>query len=272
VTAPQPVAGGQAPAPAAPAAAVTPTGVVSRASTPAARAALARAARQQRPVVARFHVRRASLLRIHVRELAPLCRAIGAYRFHAKKGANRLRLPAQIGRTKLGAGTYALVGRTLLGRRVFHVVADVTRTKRRLLAHVVRRRAVCAAASPEGALLSAAAPSATTTTPTATASSPSGQRSASAPPRGTFTPPAAGAAHDNSPLVRAVTLQNAPEPLRPLLYALLALSIVLLATAAAPQRALPVGAAASFVAERRAWLAAAGVWLLAVVAALTVLT
>jgi hypothetical protein len=48
------------------------------------------------------------------------------------------------------------------------------------------------------------------------------------------------------------------------------MSMGLLAAAAAPQSALPAGPAATFIVRRRAFLAAAGVWLVAVVAAIAV--
>ncbi len=73
----------------------------------------------------------------------------------------------------------------------------------------------------------------------------------------------------SNPIVRAVSLSDAPSSIRPLLLTLLALSIALLAAAAMPQRVVPAGRTAGFVAERRAYLAAAGIWLLAIVAAVT---
>jgi hypothetical protein len=92
--------------------------------------------------------------------------------------------------------------------------------------------------------------------------------SGSLPPAiGSPSPPRA-----RNPLVRAVSLNDAPASIRPLLFVLLAISISLLAAAAAPQRVMPAGRAAAVVAERRAYLAAAGIWLLVVVAVVTAFT
>jgi hypothetical protein len=229
-----------------------------RSAHPASRRALPR---RPRPVVATFRVRRAALVRVAVRQVAPLCRTLGRYRYRAEPGPNRVRLPAQIGRHRLGAGTYVLVGRTL-GHRVFRVVTEVRRARNRLLAHRIDAAPACAAAAPVGVLAAEIPPGPG-----------SAGRTASAPttPRGIFKPPAATVPGTRkSPLVRAATLEDAPAPLRPLLYALLALAIGLLAAAAAPQRMLPLGATGAFVAEKRMHLAAAGIWLVAVVAALTI--
>jgi hypothetical protein len=79
----------------------------------------------------------------------------------------------------------------------------------------------------------------------------------------------AGLARERNPLVRAVSLTDAPRSLQPLLFTLLAIAIVLLGLAAAPQRVLPDGRGAAIVAARRAYFAAAGIWLLVVVAIVT---
>jgi len=93
-----------------------------------------------------------------------------------------------------------------------------------------------------------------------------------ASPASVFKPPAVSAPRPHrSPLVRAATFDNAPLAIRPLLYALLAISIGLLAAAAAPNTVMPAGAAAAFVTSKRAYLAAAGIWLLVVVAVIAAL-
>ena len=155
-------------------------------------------------------------------------------------------------------GTYRLVG-TARGHTLFNVRA------RRLRRHVERGGTanVCRTLATH-AIYALATPA----TPTAAPSSPHGQlhvKSAhsSSPTREAAPPP------PQNPLVRAVSLTNAPSSLRPLLLTLLAIAIVLLALAAAPQRLLPDGRAAAVVASRRMYFAAAGIWLLAVVAVVT---
>jgi hypothetical protein len=77
---------------------------------------------------------------------------------------------------------------------------------------------------------------------------------------------------DSNPLVRAITLSDAPASIRPLLFVLLAMSICLLGAAALPQTVLPAGPMAGALTQRRIYLAAAGIWLLAVVIVVTLLS
>ncbi len=195
-----------------------------------------------------------------MRQLAPVCRRVGSYPFAARAGVNPLRLPRRVAGRHVAAGTYGLVGRTRSGRRVFDVVARVTRGRgSRLEARELQHRPACVAA-----LDTAVVGAATGVGGSATA------RSASGRPVGLSARPAADHRRaPGSPLVRAVSLTDAPATLRPLLYALLALSIGLLAVAAAPQAVLPAGPTAALVARHRAYLAACGIWLLAVVAVVT---
>ncbi len=206
-------------------------------------------------------------MHVLVRELAPLCRKLGTFTYAAKAGANAVRLPKRIGKHQVGAGTYAVVGRTKAGRRLFSVVTRLNRRHTLLHARRLSSAATCTqteSVSVSTSLSSLGGGGATSTPPNASASG--------AP----FKPPAAASAppakhHASSPIVRAVELTGAPEPLRPLLFALLAISIGLLAVAAVPQTVLPAGPAAAVIARRRGWIAAAGIWLLAVVALVAVL-
>jgi hypothetical protein len=181
-------------------------------------------------------------------------------------GANVVRLPKRIGKHRVGEGTYSVVGKTKAGRRLFAVVTRLDRS--RTLLHARRLSSAATCTQTETVSISNTLSSLTgggTLTP------PGGASAAGAP----FKPPAiSSSAPDHqasSPIVRAVELTGAPEPLRPLLFALLVISIGLLAVAAVPQTALPAGPAAAVIARRRGWIAAAGVWLLAIVALVAVL-
>ncbi len=211
-----------------------------------------------------------------MRELEPVCRIVGRYRLTAFRGVNRLRLPKRIGTTKLGVGTYALLGQTLRGRKVFDVVAAVHRKQGRLLARVRHTSAASACRTTDAAGIVGVSLTRLGTTPSEAAPSEAapGARDArrTASPPSVFKPPAVSVPRPHkSPLVRAATFDNAPLAIRPLLYALLAISIGLLAAAAAPNTVMPAGAAAAFVASKRAYLAAAGIWLLVVVAVIAAL-
>jgi len=226
----------------------------------------------RRPVVATFRVEHRGRLRVSVRELEPVCRVVGHYRLTAFRGVNRLRLPKRIGTTKLGVGTYALVGQTLRGHKVFDVVAAVHRKQGRLLARVRRTSAsACTTTNSADVIgLSLTHPGATASEATPAAANDGPKRTAS--PRSVFKPPAVSVPKPhNSPLVRAATFDDAPPAVRPLLYALLVISIGLLAAAAVPNTVMPAGAPAAFVASKRPYLAAAGIWLLVLVAIIAAL-
>ena len=62
------------------------------------------------------------------------------------------------------------------------------------------------------------------------------------------------------------------ESIRPLLFVLLAMSICLLGMAALPQTMLTAGPIAGVLVQRRIYLAAAGIWLLAVVIVVTLVS
>jgi hypothetical protein len=221
-----------------------------------------RSAKPFRPVVARFRVAHALRLRVFVRQVAPVCRRIGAYSFTAERGTNAVRLPRRIGRHRLGAGTYVLTGKHG-SRRVFRARAQVVRG-RTLVVHRGGPVAACQSPTLLLATTGAAAGTATTEKPTPDRE---GRGVKSARESSPYVPSQHVPRH--SPLIRTIGLENAPDALRPLLLALLALSIGLLAAAALPQNALPAGPVAAFVAHRRGYIVAAGIWLLAVVAVVT---
>jgi hypothetical protein len=181
-----------------------------------------------------------------VRELAPVCRTLGTYRLKARKGRNALHLPARVKQP----GSYEFVGRAH-GKKIFSVQARVAHGRRVLLdapttsvCPVQVASVVYTQPTPELQVKSASARS---TLPKAIGSSP----------------------RSRSPILRAVSLQDAPASVRPLLFALLALAILLLGTAAAPQQVLPASRAAAVIAKQRAYFAAAGISLLVVVALVT---
>jgi hypothetical protein len=182
-----------------------------------------------------------------VRELAPVCRTLGTYRLTARKGVNALHLPARVKQP----GSYAFVGRTH-GRKVFSVEARVARGRRVLLGATT---SVCPV--PLAAFVSA--------------SEQQQLHVKGASTRSTLPKAIGGSSRAPSPLVRAVSLQDAPASVRPLLFGLLALAIFLLATAAAPQRVLPAGRTAAVIAQQRTVIAAAGISLLVAVAVVTAL-
>jgi hypothetical protein len=205
-------------------------------------------------VVAHFKLARRARIRISVQQLAPVCRTLDSYALLAKKGRNLFRFPAK---RITGIGTYRFVAR-LHRRQLFAVRA------RRLATGRVRRGGTADACT----TLPSTANTAFSIVPAAQLHVKSERRTSHTGfPRATGGEPAS-----KNPIVRAVSLSDAPASVRALLLALLALSIALLGAAAVPQSALPAGRAAALLTQRRAYLAAAGIWLLAVVVIVTIFT
>jgi len=195
------------------------------------------------PVVARFHVERGGRLHVRILELAPACKALRGFTLDARRGTNTLRLPKRV----TTIGTYLLTGRRD-GHTLFSFRARLLPGRRVKLGG--------------GANLCLAQPTrATDVTYVIPVASP---RVVASPRRGVSAVKAIGDSPRNaSPLYRAITLRDAPTPA---LYLLLALSLVFFTGAALPDRLLPAGPLGAAVAARRAYLAAAGIWLLALAA------
>jgi hypothetical protein len=217
----------------------------------------------RRPLVIRFRIRHGVTVTVLVHELAPMCRMVGRYRLAARPGTNVVRLPRRVAGRHLGAGTYALVGRRPGGKKLFDVVARVARGHdHRLHVRTLQRHHPHVSCTSTTSLSAAAGTGLATQAPVTS-------EAAFRPPRLDRATIASSEHVAGSPLVSAISLQDAPAPLRPWLYALLALSIGLLSAAAMPAAVLRAGPTAAFIAERRAYLAAAGIALLALVAVIT---
>jgi hypothetical protein len=204
--------------------------------------------------VKRFRLAHATRVRVTVREIYPICKKLHGFVFAGQKGRNALRLPKRIGAK---VGTYQLVAHAH-GHKLFSVRARVLRGR-----HLVINKSsanACIAPRIEAAALVTSVP----TTPEHQGVA-SAHESRSALSQGFTHPP-----RDTNPFVRAITFSDAPASIRPLLFVLLAMSILLLGTAAMPQTALPAGPIAGVLAHRRIYLVAAGIWLLGVVVVVTV--
>src|SRR5581483_8943547 len=208
------------------------------------------------PVVGRFRSARAQRIRVTVTELAPVCRHVGVFRLRLHKGRNVVRIPKRFAKP----GSYALVGRAH-GDDLFTLHARLV-DRRRVRFDAIANVCRLGSATPELASTSSGADGGGR--PTIHAKSAT-ERKQAAP----FTPPTHRS--HSSPIVRAVSLGDAPTPLKPLLYGLLAVSILLLGAAALPQHVLVgAGRTGAVIAQRRGYIAAAGIWLLAVVAVVTI--
>jgi hypothetical protein len=76
---------------------------------------------RQRRTTLFFVLRRAALVELVLRQVAPDCRRVGRLRVRGHRGVNRLRLRTRIGRHALAPGTYTVVVRALpSGRTIGH--------------------------------------------------------------------------------------------------------------------------------------------------------
>jgi hypothetical protein len=213
-------------------------------------------------VIARFRLTHPARIRISITELAPVCRTLRSYLVRLPKGTHAFRFPI-LHATEIG--TYRVTA-TLRDHKLFSIRARRLHKRVRLGGTAN----VCQELNTHTAY-SLATPSTLAGTGALNGKSGKGQlHLKGAHARREAAPPANGPnPRKRNPLVRAVSITDAPPSLQPLLYTLLAIAIVLLALAAAPQHVLPSGRAAAVVATRRAYFAAAGIWLLVVVAIVT---
>jgi hypothetical protein len=202
-------------------------------------------------------------IRVVVHQLAPICRRIGSFAFAARRGVNVVHVPARIGRRRLGVGTYELVGRTHAGRKVFEAHALVVRRMvrgRLLRTLLVRRGSVVDRCSTE-----------ISTTVSFIDGPPTEEVAAAHHGFGIGTPPPQASRRRSRPITGALGLGGGPGTLRWLVIVLAVMSIGLLSVAAVPDRLLPEGPVAAALAQKRIELAVAGIWLLALLAAVIAL-
>jgi hypothetical protein len=213
-------------------------------------------------VIARFTLARPARIRISIMELAPVCRTLRSYLVRLPKGTHAFRFPVS---RVTEIGTYRVTA-MLRDHKLFSIHARRLHKRVRLGGNAN----VCPELNTRTAY-SLATPSTLAGAGSLTGRSGKGQlHLKSAHAQREAAPPAnAPQQRKRSPIIRAVSITDAPPSLQPLLYTLLAMAIILLALAAAPQHVLPAGRAAAIVATRRAYFAAAGIWLLVVVAIVT---
>jgi hypothetical protein len=155
-----------------------------------------------------------------VKQVSPLCKIADRFAVYGHAGLNRIRFPRPASRPQLEPGTYRITARTLAGRvvrRITIVVVDRGAPTREQIA-AARASNVCGAAG----RLAAAASGSTGASNTSSLSS-SQQRS--------FTPAQLPGQNTHSGAVLAASAERAARAIRPVIVALLAIAIVLLAIA-----------------------------------------
>jgi hypothetical protein len=188
-----------------------------------------------------------------VTQVSPVCDVIGRFSVRGKPGLNRVRFAGRIGRQQLGPGTYRISARTRDGS-----------VEARVLLVVVSRSA------PSGSDLAAARVSNVCSDPRSTAddadgSFGSGSLGSAEPSARPLTPQEQPAANPSGggripPVggVLARSVEEATRALQPILIALLAASILLLALASVPRFAVGDARVNDLLARHRLEIASLG--------------
>jgi hypothetical protein len=192
-----------------------------------------------------FVLPRAARVLFVVKQLSPVCRIAAHFAVNAQAGRNRIRFPRRGSKLRLDPGTYRITARTRTGQVVQRVTIVVVK------AGVPSRDQIIAARAANVCVLSTASVSIGASN---LASSPQGpltpgQPSASGPVEAGNTHPGA---------VLGSTVATAAHAVQPFLVALLALAILLLATASRPRPAFSDSRANQILARHRMEIAGLG--------------
>jgi hypothetical protein len=210
--------------------------------------------KRRRVTVLTFVLPRAARVVFVVKQVSPICRVAGHFAVKGHAGRNRVRFPGRTSKLRLDPGTYRITARTRAGRvvqRVTIIVVDSgTPTRNQIIA--ARASNVCTAAG----RLAAAAGGSTGASNTSNAAqevqrsfTPAGKPSASGP---------IGGGNSHSGAVLGSSVEKASRAVRPVLIALLALAIALLAIASLPRLAVPESRANELLARHRTEIAVLG--------------
>jgi hypothetical protein len=182
-----------------------------------------------------------------VKQVSPTCRVAGQFSVQGHAGLNRVRFPGRAKHLQLEAGTYRISARTPAGRLLRRVTIVVVEGGTPSSSEVSSARAanVCTSAS-RLASTSAAAASTGASNTSLSVGHPS---ASSAPAQGTNT---------HSGAVLGTSVAKAARAIQPLLVALLALAIVLLALASLPLMAFPESRTSYLLARHRIEIAGLG--------------
>jgi len=189
-----------------------------------------------------FVLPRAARVVFVVTQVSPVCRLVGRFVVNGHAGRNRVRFPRRASKLKLDPGTYRITARTRAGRLVQRVTIVVVDGRAPTRAQIIAARAanVCTATERLAATVSGSTGASNTTA----AEQPSASGSSG------------GISHSGA--VLASSVEKAARAVRPVLVALLVLSIVLLAIASLPRLAVPESRANELLARHRMEIAGLG--------------
>ena len=192
-----------------------------------------------------FLLPRAARVVFVVKQLSPVCKIAGHFAVNGHAGRNRVRFPGRGSKLRLDPGTYRITARTRAGQVVQRVTIVVVEGGTPTRDQIVAARAanVCTPASGLAAASGSTGASNTSNLPSSAQDvQGAGQPSASGP----------------SEAVLASSVERAARAARPVVIALLALAILLLAAASLPRPALLDSRATETLTRHRTEIAALG--------------
>jgi hypothetical protein len=213
---------------------------------------------QRRVTTLEFRLRGKGLVQFTVMQVSPVCRLVGTFRVHGRKGLNRVPFGRRVHGSALSAGTYRITARTRRGAAIAVttlVVVDARAPSPQELAFA-RRSNVCGTS---GVLGTAAVRGSL-----AVASGLGGRGEASTIARsqrssgGKPTKDDQSSGSDSSSPIASAPLAAVETAKSPLVIALLGLAVMMLGLAAVPRTAIADPRGMGLVAAHRVELAAAG--------------
>jgi hypothetical protein len=187
-----------------------------------------------------------------VKQISPVCRAIGRFTVLGHPGLNRVRFAGRVNGRELEAGTYRISAGTRLRRLVRRVTVVIVSGGVPSRAQLASARSANVCPALRGIALAAASVTGTSETAGGADVLSSGERSApsvSAPTKGS---------NVHSGAVLGSSVEKTARALRPVLVALLALAILLLGLASLPQPAVPGPHLGSLLGRHRMEIVAVG--------------
>ena len=181
-------------------------------------------------------VKRAGRVIFTVNQVSPQCFGVGHFSVRARAGLNRVRFAGRVHGRELGPGTYKISIRTSSGhvvRRVTLVVVDGSAPSREEL-QSLRAANTCPVRTEQASLISSGSASALAASATSSGQPPASSGGAESSGFGVAAPTGPNV-HSG---VLGSSIQETARAIQPLLVALLALSILLLAVASLPRYAV----------------------------------
>jgi hypothetical protein len=184
-----------------------------------------------------FVLRHGARVVFTVRQVSPVCHTVGRFSVRGHAGVNKVKFDGRVRGHQLQPGTYRLNARTVSGhavQRAILVVLDSAPSREQLAA--LRAANVCASAN--GSASTTAFFSSSGATDIGGFASPEHVQRSLSPKKGEPTAITLGGDSQGGPAV-ASAVEKTARAIRPMLVALLAISILLLGLASLPQAALP---------------------------------